>query len=263
MYKRQIRLTELVEALPRNVARALVGNLRGLGSKASVKQIGDVFRAGTPRESHGTVAALVSACEAASERPTPELLAIAFDSASLVNQRCREDQSVEVLWSGPRRKGSDLRRTEQALLEVISKAEREIWLISFVAYRVDSLREALVDAVERGVQVNLLFETAESSDGGIEYDGINALRAAERAGACVYEWPVGEREVAENGKPAALHAKACLIDGTVLFTSSANMTGKAFELNMELGVLVRGGHQPKQVATQLQWMVTSSVIRAK
>ena len=256
-----VKAADLVDGLPRNVARGLVARLRDLSLDASVDRMAAALKAGTPQELHGVVEALSRACSASTVVPSPVLLAMALDSASLAQQRCREDQTLEVLWSGPRGEGSDLRRTEQALLEAISGAKHEIWLLSFVAYRVDSLRAALVDALRRGVQVNLLLETVESSDGGIEHDGIKALRAAEWAGARVYGWPVEKRPLASNKKPAALHVKACLIDGSVLFTSSANMTGKAFELNMELGVLIRGGPQPRQVGRQLRWMVETDVIR--
>ena len=136
-----------------------------------------------------------------------------------------------------------------------------IWLLSFVAYRVESLRRALLGAAQRGVVVNLLLETVDSSNGGIEHDGVRSLWTADDASARVYEWPIGKRARAAKGKPGALHAKACLIDESILFVSSANMTGKAFELNMELGVVIRGGPQPPQVAEQLRWMVSDGVIR--
>ncbi len=44
-----------------------------------------------------------------------------------------------------------------------------------------------------------------------------------------------------------LHVKGAVADGTWLLLTLANLTENAFALNMELGVLVRGGPLPGQV----------------
>jgi PLD-like domain len=43
---------------------------------------------------------------------------------------------------------------------------------------------------------------------------------------------------------SSLHAKCAVIDSNLLFLSSANLTEFAFNLNMELGVLIKGGSLP-------------------
>lgn len=47
--------------------------------------------------------------------------------------------------------------------------------------------------------------------------------------------------------PASLHAKFAVADSRCLLTTSANLTGHALELNMELGVLITGGEAPREV----------------
>lgn len=64
----------------------------------------------------------------------------------------------------------------------------------------------------------------------------------------VYVWPLEMRPGDPKGNPAALHAKCAVADDAVLLVSSANLTESAFEINMELGVLVRGGDMPRRVA---------------
>jgi phosphatidylserine/phosphatidylglycerophosphate/cardiolipin synthase-like enzyme len=44
-----------------------------------------------------------------------------------------------------------------------------------------------------------------------------------------------------------MHAKCLVSDGLHLFVTSANLSGNALDLNMELGVYVHGGALPEQV----------------
>ena len=44
-----------------------------------------------------------------------------------------------------------------------------------------------------------------------------------------------------------MHVKAAVADSRIAFLSSANLTEAALERNMELGVLIRGGHLPAAI----------------
>ena len=44
-----------------------------------------------------------------------------------------------------------------------------------------------------------------------------------------------------------MHVKAAVADSRVAFLTSANLTEAALERNMELGVLIRGGHLPAAI----------------
>jgi phosphatidylserine/phosphatidylglycerophosphate/cardiolipin synthase-like enzyme len=59
-----------------------------------------------------------------------------------------------------------------------------------------------------------------------------------------------------------MHVKCAVADGRWLFLSSANLTGYAFTLNMELGVLVTGGPLPGQVETHLGRLIGTGVLTA-
>ena len=50
-----------------------------------------------------------------------------------------------------------------------------------------------------------------------------------------------------SGKPGILHVKCVVGDGHRLFPFSAYLTRHAISLNMELGVLITGGHVPLRV----------------
>ena len=75
----------------------------------------------------------------------------------------------------------------------------------------------------------------------------------------VFEWPVDSRPRTRD-RYGTLHAKCALADGEVLFITSANLTGHALELNMELGVLLRGGRSPAQAAGHFAELIRTGVL---
>jgi phosphatidylserine/phosphatidylglycerophosphate/cardiolipin synthase-like enzyme len=167
----------------------------------------------------------------------------------------------EVAWTGPTPPLSSLRRTEQALLEVLASARRELWLVSFAAYRVASVQEALVAAAARGCRVRLLLESEEESGGKLSSGGIDSV-PEDVARCCeLYMWPREKRVVDERGRFGTLHAKCAVADGELLFVGSANLTEFAFELNLELGVLVRDGEAAKVVEEQLRWLLGTGILQ--
>jgi len=56
--------------------------------------------------------------------------------------------------------------------------------------------------------------------------------------------------------------KCAVADGEWLFLSSANLTQQAFTINMELGILVRGGTMPMRVEQQFEELIHSGQLRA-
>ncbi len=122
------------------------------------------------------------------------------------------------------------------------------------------LREALVRAARRGVQINVVVETPNRIEGQGEYDTLQALGADVGACAAVYYWPEEKRAVAEGGKVGILHVKCAVADGRCLFLSSANLTEYAFSINMELGMLVTGGPLPAQVEAQFDALIGNGVL---
>jgi phosphatidylserine/phosphatidylglycerophosphate/cardiolipin synthase-like enzyme len=153
-----------------------------------------------------------------------------------------------------------LRRTEQALLQVIDAARCELLIVSFAVYKIDAIIEALIRAFERGVRLRICVEAPEPSGQRMAYDTIAALGPDVGQRAAIYIWPRGQRQVGPNGKPGSLHAKLAVADDTQLFISSANLTGYAMNLNMELGVLIQGGRLPGQVAAHFAALIREGVL---
>lgn len=254
------RVADLIHDLPQNVVGELVAGLQDLLPSSPLTEVAELLARGVPSMTRGHCIALVEAMRGLDPPLDPPTLARILLVAACSDRRRREEQTVEVVWSGPVDARTTLRRSEQALLETIQAARRDMWVVSFVVYKIPEVRQALLDAVGRGVRTSLLLETVEASEGSLDFDGTQALASVRARGARVYEWPLDNRGRDASGKPGLLHAKACVVDRQRLLVSSANLTGKAFDLNMELGLLVRGGIQPAMVARQLDWLVEEKVI---
>jgi phosphatidylserine/phosphatidylglycerophosphate/cardiolipin synthase-like enzyme len=191
---------------------------------------------------------------------TPVRLASLLRGALAAEVASEREQSLEVAWTGPSPSLSALRRTEQALLDVLGRAQRELLVVSFAAYRVKSVCSALLAAVARGCSVRLLLESETESSGGLTSGGIDDMPREIRAACSCYVWPKEKRPASPAGRRGLLHAKAAVADGELLFVGSANLTEFAFDLNIELGVLLRDREVAGTVERQLRWLVDSGTM---
>lgn len=250
------RLLEAVTALvalisPEKVS-ALVGKIRALeGAKANVS-LTDVV--GTPA-AKSAVTRLADAWQATAV-DSGELAAMLL-AASHTLEMVTNQQSTELVWTGPTTPFVSARRTEQALLQVIDAAKRALFVTSFVAYDVSAIVKALNNADMRGVAISMLLESSQDQGGSISFDALGKMRALVPS-ARLYAW--GERAAQFAG--GSVHAKVAVADGHVCFITSANLTGHAMERNMEAGVLISGGHIPKLLHEHLQALVDTKTVSA-
>jgi phosphatidylserine/phosphatidylglycerophosphate/cardiolipin synthase-like enzyme len=187
--------------------------------------------------------------------------AVALQAAALSEYTRRDSQSVELVWTGPDTGQTPFRRTEQAILQIIDAAKNQITLVSFAVYRIPTAGKALVRAAKRGVRLTVVVETPDKIEGQGEYSTIQALGKDVTACSSVYYWPKENRPLGENGKVGILHVKCVVVDGEWLFLSSANLTQQAFTINMELGMLVRGGTIPGRVEKQFLQLIQSRQLK--
>lgn len=172
----------------------------------------------------------------------------------------RDEQSVELVWTGPDSDSVPFRRTEQAILQVLDSARQRITLVSYAVYRIPNICEALVRAARRGVRINVIVETPDRLEGENEYSTLRALGAEVAACAAVFFWPQEQRAQSAHGKYGILHVKCAVADGRWLFLSSANLTEYAFGINMELGVLISGGDLPTRVESQFDRLIALGML---
>jgi PLD-like domain len=153
-----------------------------------------------------------------------------------------------------------VRRTEQVILEIIDSASRRLTVVSYAVYSIPNISAALVRAVGRGVGINVIVETPDKLEGKNAYNTLQALGAGVADGSAVYYWPRENRGVDPNGKVGILHVKCVVADGQWLFLSSANLTDYAFSINMELGLLDKGGALPGRVETHFDQLIERGVL---
>jgi phosphatidylserine/phosphatidylglycerophosphate/cardiolipin synthase-like enzyme len=184
-----------------------------------------------------------------------QAISMALMMAAESEKAHRDDQSVELVWTGPEAGVIPLRRTEQALLQLISSAAQRVVIVSYAVYNIPRVCEALIDAANRGVRITIIIETPDRIEGQSAYNTLKALGPLVADRCNVYLWPLEKRKKDANGKPGILHVKCAVADGRRLFLSSANLTEYAFTLNMELGLLIAGGTTPKLVEDHFYQMI--------
>jgi phosphatidylserine/phosphatidylglycerophosphate/cardiolipin synthase-like enzyme len=198
------------------------------------------------------------------ETHDPALAPNAVASALVVAARCeelfRKGQRTELVWTGPEVEAIPPRRTEQALLQTIHSAKATLTIVSFVAYKVPYIAEAIASAARRGVAVRLILEDPEVSQGKVAFAALKALGAEVGAKCKVYVWPLQKRLKDGNGKHGSLHAKCAVADGHLLLVSSANLTEHALTVNLELGVLITGGSAPSATDEFFNSMIHSGIL---
>ena len=175
----------------------------------------------------------------------------------------RTSKRVELVWSGPSALGSTLRSTEPALLELLHSARQSVYLVTFAAYKVPAVAAAVHAALTRGVRVVFVLESEETSAGKVSFDPLPYLRGDSSLPIEVYVWPLAKRERDDRGRHGTLHAKFAVADRHRLLVSSANLTEHAFELNIELGVLLTGGPAPEQAAAHVDSLIRLGVLQGQ
>jgi len=181
----------------------------------------------------------------------PGYLAGLLDGAALAVDRARRRQSVSVVWTGPESHVTSSRLTAATVVDLVSQAKAEILLVSFATQTDQLISVALHQASVRGVAITLLAErhadNPSYSGVSVPFPGLEALR--------LY-WPASERQPG-----AALHAKIIVIDDRIALVGSANLTSRAMETNLECGILVRGGSQPRAIREHVADLYAAGCLR--
>jgi cardiolipin synthase len=184
-------------------------------------------------------------------KPSPEELSTMFRASSATASLAAGESSVELVWTGPATGMVPIRHTAQVLTGLIDEARARLFLVSFVAYHVTGVIDALQRAIKRSVRIQVLLEQSTQHGGNVTVDSLAMLRR-NLPRAEFYEW---DQAIATAS--ASVHAKCAVADGNVAFVTSANLSDAAMERNMELGVLLRGGQVPGLLDRHLQALITT------
>jgi phosphatidylserine/phosphatidylglycerophosphate/cardiolipin synthase-like enzyme len=233
------------ETLPPSAVRQLAASLEGKATTSAA-----LNSVALPQE-RIVVQALLDRWASEPNSPTPSALAAALLTAAHTRTALRRRTETALVWTGPTAPEATFRRTDQALQQVIESAQSELLIVTFAAYRVPHLLDALRKAVARGITVRFVAESPEESEGKLHSSLAHALGDLLDS-LKIYVWPRERRATDEAGRFGMLHAKCALADRKMLLVSSANFTENALLLNMELGLLVTGGPLPEQVYAHFQ-----------
>jgi phosphatidylserine/phosphatidylglycerophosphate/cardiolipin synthase-like enzyme len=251
----------LVSRLPTSVIESVVVRLERSNGSDWTSLRGQIALAIPTPDYRGAVLSLLDKWRSKSPDISPQAVAAALATASFIVKKRREDEAVEVVWTGPDQGAIPLRRTEQAILQVINSAQSRVLLVSYAVYAIPNIQEAVVRAAKRGVKITVVVETPDKLDVQNEYSTIKALGDEVAKCSTVYYWPKENRKSDESGKFGILHAKCVVGDGRWLFLSSANLTKYAFDLNMELGVFLTGGIYPGRIELHFFRLIEDGVLR--
>lgn len=230
---------------------------------SKIEKLGSVEQFALTRSSFGPNAdkELVGRLDRAwrkSKDTSPSDVASALRGASAAAVLRENRGAVELVWTGPSTGQVPVRHTEQVLCEVIEAAKRRLFLVSFVAYEVESIIRALRRAIGRMVQIDLLIERSALEGGRVTHDSVGLMRSLFPT-MKIYVW---SSETSLPGhQSGAVHAKCAVADDELAFITSANLTSAAMDHNMELGVLVRGGYLPSELQRHLEALINRKEIK--
>lgn len=247
----------LAARLPLSVAEALAADLAVANWPASRAAL---VQSQPNPEFRSAVAEFFDAWRRVATNASPTEAASAIHTAALAERMHQERHALELVWTGPEQPGARFRQTEQALLELLASARTRLTIVSYAVYRIPRIRDALVEAARRGVDLRIITETPNRIEGQGEYDCLRSLGPRVSDVARVYYWPGEKRTRDENGKLGILHVKCAVADSRAMFLSSANLTDYAFTINMELGTLVTGGPLPRQVDEHFTGLIQMGVL---
>ncbi len=199
----------------------------------------------------GAVAPLLAAWSAHSEIDAPAL-ALAIEAAA--KARKAATSAVELVWTGPATDSATTLNTTAVLFRIVRRARERLLLMSFSAFPIPGLLDELAAACERGVAVRLVLESATESRGRLTVDAALPFERL-RGRARFYVWPHSSRAAG-----ASMHAKVAAADGCAALITSANLTERGVDSNLELGAYFEDERIPLQVERQVDALIASGIL---
>lgn len=170
--------------------------------------------------------------------------AIAY-ALTLAGEASASVHRPDLVWSGETVAGVHARKTRQVFDELVGGAVRSLWISSYTYWdgaQAFARLAARMDATpDLGVKLLLNIQRDKGDTSTAEE------LASSFAAALWKHWPgkrrpevyFDPRSLKDGTEKAVLHAKAVVADDEAAFITSANLTEKAFDENIEVGLLTR------------------------
>lgn len=233
-------LSELVASLPETHLAAWIKVLRTVGHPDTWTESRLV--AAHPGAGLAPRAALLLASwKATDPQPPGQALALALEAASTRYETDLAVHHVEIAVSGPVSDAVPIRLTASVAIQVIRAATSTLLVTSYAAFGIQEIVSEIKAAADRGVSVDLVFETARSSGGRLHGgdDGRTAFHELRfHPDVHLWQWANNERQ-GSGGRRGSMHAKVIAADRGTVLIGSANLTDNAYSDNLEIGAVIR------------------------
>ena len=172
----------------------------------------------------------------------------------------------DLVWSGAAVPGVHARKTRQVFDELVGGAEGSLWISSYTYWdgsQAFAKLAARMDATP-DLKVNLLLNIQRKHGDSSAADSL----ASAFADTLWKSWPgqrhpevfYDPRALKEGMDKAVLHAKAIVADDQAAFVTSANLTEKAFDENIEVGLLTRDRTVASALARHFSVLIERSIL---
>lgn len=138
-------------------------------------------------------------------------------------------------------------RIRAMLLYALATVESQFTASTAYFYPDDVFLEAMMQALERGVQVRILLSGSEMDKGYVRNAGVNRWREALAAGLQIYKYDL-----------AMYHSKIIVADDHWATFGSANLDNRSFRINDEANILVWS----PELAVQMREIVEADIENA-
>lgn len=183
--------------------------------------------------------------------------------------RPKVEDVIDLVTTGPEASGVTNRDTSVVVRELFAGAKSTVLIAGYAVYQGQQVFAALAERMDEcstlGVRV---FLDIQRRRGDTSATNDIVRQFADRF--VKSQWPLGSRlpetfyyppslEL-DSAKKSSLHAKCVVVDGEVVFVSSANFTEAAQERNVEVGVLVRSALLADRITRHFDAMLEESLM---
>jgi phosphatidylserine/phosphatidylglycerophosphate/cardiolipin synthase-like enzyme len=199
-------------------------------------------------------------------------VAAALKSA-LLSYELAESRShfVTTVWTGPDVKGSEVRRTEAVVNEILADAETDLlivgyWLVTWTA-QIKALIDLLMQKASKGVRIRFVFDPGDKPGGADNFSALDEHWPSDKDGMPreVYTWSEEmTKATSKSGKhyDRKLHAKVIVADRHDALVTSANLTGAGLLENLEMGLRIKGD-TAKAVVRHFDLLISEGILERR
>lgn len=157
--------------------------------------------------------------------------------------------TVETVWTGPEVPGSEVRRTEAVVTDIVQNAQKEILIVGYwLVTRTPQIKqfiELLVEKARSGIAVRFVFDPGVKPGGPDNFSALDELWPIDQkiAPRELFTWSDSMLTVSTDTGVTydrKLHAKVIAADRAEALVTSANLTQAGLVSNLEMGFRING-----------------------